>query len=224
MDQQYQISGLHCDGCVKTVTNTLESRDEIQSATVSLADNTASVQAELPLDLNTLNEILKTKGNYQLSKVSEPVPTSDATFWWDKTKWKRASFNTLNCLIGCSIGDFGMVFYLQAFHPETPMVWQMVLAIIAGLCTSIILETILLKSRENFNWKQAFNTAIGMSFISMVAMELAMTSTDFMITGGKAAFDDPVYWLALLPALIVGFITPLPYNYYKLKKFDKACH
>jgi hypothetical protein len=58
----------------------------------------------------------------------------------------------------------------------------------------------------------------------MVAMELAMTSTDFMITGGKAAFEDPMYWFALVPALIVGFITPLPYNYYKLKKFNQACH
>ena len=100
----------------------------------------------------------------------------------------------------------------------------MVLAVIAGLCTSIALETILLKKREHFGWSLALQTAFGMSFISMVAMEIAMTGTDFMITGGKAAFSDPMYWLALVPALIVGFITPLPYNYYKLKKFNQACH
>lgn len=117
-----------------------------------------------------------------------------------------------------------MVFYLQAFYPETPMAWQMTLAIIAGLCTSILLETVILKSRENFGWMLALKTAFGMSFISMVGMELAMTSTDFMITGGKAAFDDIWYWLALVPALVIGFITPLPYNYYKLKKFNQACH
>ena len=146
------------------------------------------------------------------------------SFWGESKLWQRASFNTLNCLIGCSIGDFGMVIYLQAFYPQTPMFWQMVLAIIAGLCTSILLETIILKTRENFNWMLALKTAFGMSFISMVAMELAMTGTDFMITGGKAAFDTLGYWLALIPALLVGFLTPLPYNYYKLKKFNKACH
>ncbi|MEM9337399.1 MAG: DUF4396 domain-containing protein [Bacteroidota bacterium] len=145
-------------------------------------------------------------------------------FWEDPVKWKRAAFNTLNCLIGCSIGDFGMIFFLQAFYPETSMVWQMALAIVAGLCTSILLETILLKTREHFSWSFAFKTAFGMSFISMVAMELAMTGTDFMITGGKAAFTDPTYWLALVPALVVGFLTPLPYNYYKLKKYKQACH
>ena len=117
-----------------------------------------------------------------------------------------------------------MIFFLQAFYPATALMWQMVLAIIAGLCTSILLETILMKRREGFSWNQAFRTALGMSFISMVAMELAMNSTDFMITGGKAAFDEPAYWLALAPALIVGFLVPLPYNYYKLKKFNQSCH
>ena len=36
--------------------------------------------------------------------------------------------------------------------------------------------------------------------------------------------NDPMYWFALIPALVVGFLTPLPYNYYKLKKFNQACH
>jgi len=162
-----------------------------------------------------INELLATKG-YQIK--------DKGGFWQNKAKWNRASFNTLNCLIGCSIGDFGMIFFLQAFYPATPLTTQMILAIIAGLCTSILLETIILKSRERFSWSLALKTALGMSFISMVAMELAMTATDFMITGGKAAFDDPVYWLALLPALLVGFLVPLPYNYYKLQKFNQACH
>ncbi|MFN3345037.1 MAG: DUF4396 domain-containing protein [Chloroherpetonaceae bacterium] len=25
-------------------------------------------------------------------------------------------------------------------------------------------------------------------------------------------------------ALLAGFLVPLPYNYWKLKKFNKACH
>ena len=63
-----------------------------------------------------------------------------------------------------------------------------------------------------------------MSLISMIGMEIAMNSTDFIITGGKAAFDDPMYWMALVIALVAGFIAPLPYNYYKLKKYNQACH
>lgn len=207
---------LHCQGCVDKIKPVLNADSSIEEWTVDLNQDIKVLEV-------TGDGITKDQLNSHLGSVGYSV-IEDKGFWSDGPKWKRASFNTLNCLIGCSIGDFGMVFYLQAFYPSTPIMIQMILAIIAGLVTSIILETILLKSRENFSWSLALKTAFGMSFLSMVAMELAMTSTDFMITGGKAAFEDPMYWFALIPALIVGFLTPLPYNYYKLKKFNQACH
>ena len=209
---------LHCQGCVDKITPLFDDEKGIDKWSVNLQDSPKSLTAIGSEASEAKIRELLNKAGYDIQ-----VPES-AGFWSDGPKWNRASFNTLNCLIGCSIGDFGMVFYLQAFYPETPLMLQMILAIIAGLCTSILLETILLRSRENFGWSLALKTAFGMSFISMVAMELAMTSTDFMITGGKAAFDDIMYWLALAPALIVGFLVPLPYNYYKLKKFNQACH
>jgi len=150
------------------------------------------------------------------------IPKTD--FWKNISNWKRASFNTLNCLIGCSLGDFGMIIFLQAYYPETTMMWQMILATIAGLTTSVVLESSILRVREKFNWALAFKTALSMSFISMIGMEIAMNATDFMITGGKASFNTFTYWLALIPAMIAGFLMPLPYNYYKLQKFNKACH
>jgi len=207
---------LHCQGCVDTIAPNLDNDKAIQKWKV-----------DLDTEIKTLEVSGENVTEQHIQKLLDQSGYSikeDGGFWTDRPKWNRASFNTLNCLIGCSIGDFGMVFFLQAFYPTTPLMWQMTLAIIAGLLTSILLETIILRSREHFSWSFALKTAFGMSFISMVAMELAMTSTDFMITGGKAAFDDPTYWLALVPALVVGFLTPLPYNYYKLKKFNQACH
>ena len=205
---------LHCEGCINKVKPHLDTDARINNWTADIQD-TISLQIDGDLSAVELNQLLQREG-YEVKQ--------DGAFWLDYPKWNRAAFNTLNCLIGCSIGDFGMVIYLQAYYPATPIMTQMILAIIAGLCTSILLEASILKFREQFNWILAFKTAFGMSFISMVAMELAMTSTDFMITGGKAAFSDPVYWLALVPALVVGFLVPLPYNYYKLKKFNQACH
>ncbi len=209
---------LHCQGCVDKIAQDLNNEQSITEWSVDLDKEikTLEVKGE-NLDPKYINQLLE-KSGYHVQDIPQPG------FWMDWAKWNRASFNTLNCLIGCSIGDFGMVFYLQAFYPATPMWLQMLLAIVAGLCTSIMLETIILKTREKFSWILSLKTAFGMSFLSMVAMEIAMTGTDFMITGGKAAFEDPMYWLALVPALIVGFLTPLPYNYYKLKKFNEACH
>lgn len=210
---------LHCNHCVEQIKGAFDNDQSIAEWSVDLNPEIKTITVSgQSVSKHHVKQLLNESG-YDLLQA-----TSKTSFWSDKSVWKRASFNTLNCLIGCSIGDFGMVFYLQAYHPQTPLAWQMVLAIIAGLVTSILLETVLLKTKEGFNWALALKTAFGMSFISMVAMELAMTSTDFMITGGKAAFDDPFYWLALVPALLAGYVTPLPYNYYKLKKFNKACH
>ena len=38
--------------------------------------------------------------------------------------------------------------------------------------------------RQKLSFSKAFNTAIGMSFISMISMETAMNVTDYFLTGG----------------------------------------
>ena len=138
--------------------------------------------------------------------------------WSCKHTWRRSAKNTAWCLIGCSIGDFGTILFFQLTKIPFPVLGIMTLAIINGLITSIILETIILM-RQNFDFRKAFNTAIGMSFISMISMEVAMNLTDYLLTGGAIL----TWWVVPL-MLIVGFVTPWPYNYWRLKKFNIACH
>jgi hypothetical protein len=121
------------------------------------------------------------------------------------------------CLIGCSIGDFGTIAFFQLSGIEWPVMAIMSLAIINGLITSIILETVILWRQMEFN--NAFKTAIGMSLISMIAMEVAMNITDVLLTGGAT-----LTWWVIPFMLAAGFITPLPYNYWRLKVLGKACH
>ena len=149
---------------------------------------------------------------------------TEAAFWSDRKVWRIASRNTLNCLIGCMIGDLGMIIFLQAFYPQTPMWLTMGLAMAAGLFTSILFESCLLHYRERFAWGSALKMAFSMSFLSMLGMELAANATDFMLTGGRVALSDPFYWTALAISVGAGFLTPLPYNYWKFKQRGKACH
>ena len=100
---------------------------------------------------------------------------------------------------------------------DWPVVMIMTLAIINGIITSIILETIILSKQMIF--KLAFKTAIGMSLVSMISMEVAMNLTDFILTGGAI-----LTWWVIPIMLFAGFITPLPYNYWRLKVLGKACH
>ena len=142
-----------------------------------------------------------------------------STFHWScKHTWKRSAKNTMWCVIGCSIGDFGTILFFQLTKIPFPVLAIMILAIINGLITSIILETIILM-KQNLNFKDSFRTAMGMSFISMISMEMAMNVTDYLITGGAI-----LNWWIIPIMLGVGFVTPWPYNYWRLKKFGINCH
>jgi hypothetical protein len=142
---------------------------------------------------------------------------STSISWKCKHTWRRASINTLWCLLGCSIGDFGTIYFFQITEIAFPVTGIMILAIINGLITSIMLETFILSRQMVL--RLAFKTAIGMSMISMISMEIAMNVVDVLITGGAV-----LVWWVLPIMLLAGFLTPLPYNYYRLKKFGQACH
>ena len=137
--------------------------------------------------------------------------------WVCRHTWRRASYNTLWCLIGCSIGDMGTIAYFQM----TGIPWTtnsiMALAVINGLLTSFALETVILSRQMAFSI--ALKTALGMSLISMISMETSMNIVDVALTGGAR-----LTWWVLPIMLVAGFLTPLPYNYWRLKALGKSCH
>ena len=137
--------------------------------------------------------------------------------WKCKHTWKQSAYNTMWCLIGCSIGDFGTIFFFQILNIHWSTLAIMTLAMVNGLITSIVLETVILINQMKIS--SALKTALGMSFISMIIMELAMNILDWLLTGGAI-----ITWWVVPIMLLVGFITPWPYNYWCLKKYNLACH
>jgi len=139
--------------------------------------------------------------------------------WSDREVWGKSAYNTMWCLIGCSIGDLGTIAAFQFVFTDSG--WStmniMMLAMFNGIMTSIILETIILSKQMIL--KEAFKVAIGMSLISMIGMEAAMNIVDYLLTGGAM-----LTWWVIPIMLFAGFITPWPYNYWRLKKYGKACH
>ena len=136
---------------------------------------------------------------------------------WNCIKtWRESAYNTLWCLIGCSIGDFGTIFYFQSIDHSLSIYIVMLIAIFNGLLTSVLLETFILLKSMTFS--NALKTALGMSFISMIAMEISMNLTDLILVGGV------ITWWVIPVMLAAGFVTPWPYNYWRLKKYGMACH
>ncbi|MBD60884.1 MAG: hypothetical protein CMB03_03330 [Euryarchaeota archaeon] len=139
--------------------------------------------------------------------------------WKDGGVWKQSAHNTKWCLIGCSIGDFGTIAAFQFVFTDSGWSTMMImaLAMFNGIMTSIALETFILSAQMAL--KEAFRVAVGMSLISMISMEAAMNLTDVFLTGGAKL----TLWV-IPPMLVAGFLTPWPYNYWRLKKYGVACH
>ena len=147
------------------------------------------------------------------------MKTTNENFNWScKHTWNLSAKNTLWCLLGCSIGDFGTILFFQLTKIPFAVMGIMILAIINGLITSIILETIILM-KQKFKFSEALKTAFGMSFISMISMEIAMNLVDYLLVG-----EARLTWWVIPFMLTAGFLTPWPYNYWRLKKFNEACH
>ena len=137
--------------------------------------------------------------------------------WTCKHTWNLSAKNTLWCLLGCSIGDFGTILFFQLTEIRF-FLGIMTLAIINGLLTSIALETIILMNQK-FEFYNALKTALGMSFISMISIGSSYELSRLFLVG-----DAKLTWWVIPFMLIAGFITPWPYNYWKLKMFNQACH
>ena len=205
------VGGMTCDGCAGRVRSALEELDGVISAAVSHEAGSAVVEHS-GVERNSMVAAVLGTGYTVDGQVEEYS-------WGDGATWRQAANNTKWCLIGCSIGDFGTIAAFQFVFTDSgwsPMM-IMALAMFNGIMTSIALETVILSAQMALN--EAFRVAIGMSLISMLSMEAAMNIVDLVLTGGAK-----LTWWVLVPMLVAGFLTPWPYNYWRLKKYDAACH
>ena len=201
---------MSCQGCVSNLTNALEQVEGIGKIEVEVGS--AVIEHE-----GVSTDAIETAITGAGFSIGEPE-----FHWRDGSVWKQSAHNTKWCLIGCSIGDFGTIAAFQFIPYLDNLGWSgmsiMMLAMFNGIMTSIALETLIL-IKQMGGIREAFRVAIGMSLISMIAMESSMNATDILIMG-----EPSLTWWVIPIMLFVGFITPWPYNYWRLKKYGISCH
>ena len=205
------VGGMTCEGGASRVRDALQAVSGVASADVSHEQGTAVISHD-GASRENLSGAVRTIG-YTVDGLGEDF------HWRDGSVWKQSAHNTKWCLIGCSIGDFGTIAAFQFIFIDSGWSAMMImaLAMFNGIMTSIALETIILSAQMAL--REAFRVAIGMSLISMLSMEAAMNIVDLVLMGGAK-----LTWWVIIPMLIAGFLTPWPYNYWRLKKYGVACH
>ena len=205
------VGGMTCTGCSGRVRDSLEALDGVLSADVSHETGQAVVSHS-----GTGREAMLAA----ITGAGYIADGASADFnWGDGEVWRKSANNTKWCLIGCSIGDFGTIAAFQFVFTESGWSQMMIMALgmFNVIMTSIALDTAILSAQMALN--EAFRVAIGMSLISMLSMEAAMNIVDLVLTGGAK-----LTWWVIVPMLVAGFLTPWPYNYWRLKKYNAACH
>ncbi len=202
----FVIGGMSCGGCVSNLIAALE-----------VVEGVSSVEAEVGHAVVHHEGANSDALSGAITGAGFTINTPEFS-WSDKAVWKESAHNTKWCLIGCSMGDMGTIAFFQFVYTDSGWATMsiMLLAMLNGLLTSIALETLILSKKMILI--EAFKTACGMSLISMISMEAAMNIVDYLMTGGAML---SIYTIP--PMLIAGFLTPWPYNYWRLKKYNKAC-
>jgi len=210
----FEVGGMSCGGCVSNLTSALEA-----------VEGVTSVEAEVGKAVVNHEGACSGKMGAAIEECGFTIGEPEFN-WNDGDVWRTSAHNTKWCLIGCSIGEFltlGAYSYYDIGSTITSTssfyYLLLILPLINGLITSVMLETYIMHE-GGMDWGNALSTALGMSFISMLMMEIAMEITDLLFTGGELGMNP----IAIPFMLLVGFLTPWPYNYWRLKKYGKACH
>jgi len=81
MKHSYDVSGMHCESCIKKITEKLKSVDQVLNVNVDLKTAVATVEMKEHIPTARLNEVIKTAGDYsfkeKLSPISEDTHTAD---------------------------------------------------------------------------------------------------------------------------------------------------
>ncbi|KAE9371053.1 hypothetical protein N431DRAFT_441097 [Stipitochalara longipes BDJ] len=182
--------------------------------------------APYALPVSALTAFARLTSNQSCTRSpKKSVSTFSPQFWSSSLLWKRAGVNTLRCLVGCTLGDFSMMWFLQSQHPGLGIYTIMGLSMASGIASSMSLETLLLRyGIDRLGWRAAVTTAAGMSLVSMLSMEAVENIVDYHLMAGVVDFSDPKFWAAAAVSSCAGFLAPLPYNYIRLRKYGRACH
>jgi len=211
------VGGMTCGGCSSRLSEALAAMQGVSEVDVCHKSGLARIESSDNVGHGAFVETITAAG------FTVGAPKFD---WSDRAIWKESANNTKWCLVGCSIGEFGTLAYYSYSGITADLelfsnIWYFyaILPLINGLITSVMLETAILM-RGQMDFRNALSTALGMSFISMLMMEIAMEVTDLLFTSGELGMNP----IAIPFMLVVGFLTPWPYNYWRLKKYGKACH
>lgn len=142
-----------------------------------------------------------------------------------KPFWQSVVIGTLHCGSGCTLGDilaeiFLLVIPIEIFHSHLAGAWTV--DFLFAFLIGILFQYFAIRPMRDISAKQALIAALKADTLSLIAWQIgmygAMAIYFFVIIGHRLPATKPSFWFAMQAAMIVGFITAYPMNWFLIKE------
>ena len=142
-----------------------------------------------------------------------------------KPFWQSVVIGTLHCGSGCTLGDilaeiFLAIIPVVIFGSSLAGKWTIdyVFAFIIG----IVFQYYSIKPMKNLSPKEGLKAAIKADSLSLTSWQFGMYGwmaiAIFLIFHHKLESDQPMFWFMMQIAMLLGFLTAFPTNWWLIKK------
>jgi hypothetical protein len=158
------------------------------------------------------------RGMHQAHQRAEKPPTQQKPFW------QRVAVATTHCGSGCTLGDI-VVETALVFVPLTlfgrPMFAAWAADFVAAFLFGIAFQYFTITPMRHLSPAQGLKAALKADALSLTAWQVGMYGwmavVTFGIFGRELAKTGPVFWFMMQIAMMTGFLTSYPVNWWLVR-------
>ena len=143
----------------------------------------------------------------------------------EKPFWQSVGIGALHCGSGCALGDLAAEWLVFAF-PLTiaghKLFGSWIIDYLFAFAFGIAFQYFSIKPMRNLSVTEALKSALKADTASLTAWQVGMYGwmaiSVFLIFGRELAKTDPVFWFMMQIAMLLGFVTAYPVNWWLIAK------
>ena len=163
---------------------------------------------------------LATRKKFQGARKNEETPPS-----MKKPFWQSVGLGASHCGGGCTLGDiiaewfiFTVPFFLFGRKLFAGWVIDYILAYIFG----IAFQYFTIAPMRNLSLKEGLIAAVKADTLSLTAWQVGMYGwmaiSTFLIFGQELPQNSPIFWFMMQIAMLLGFLTAYPVNWWLIRR------
>ena len=165
-----------------------------------------------------------TVGRLSTRKMLHDMKSHNGNAAKRKPRWQAVGLAAMHCGSGCTLGDITAEWFIFAvpftvFGMELFGAW--VLDYVAAFAFGIAFQYFTIKPMKELSPKAGLLAALKADALSLTAWQIGMYGwmaiAVFLIFGRELEQTDPVFWFMMQIAMLAGFLTSYPVNWWLLR-------